>query len=226
MRALRQGTRVISGRGFTRLVTEGNFSVAKSADDHVRRLPPWRIRRNHDHARPYRGRTTEHGPERGSGLGSHARGRTRRGRVCSAPAAAAARRPAASNPVELFTDPSMNLQALFTAGATGYGAAEYGEVATAFNAVHRGGNSYNAFYDAFRSMGQLVSGFGQEALARRNHPAARGAFLRAASYLANPLYFARHQPPAAAAIGRLPGDERKLGTGRGAPGASGGAGAH
>ena len=119
------------------------------------------------------------------------------------PAAAAARRPAAGNPDVLFTDPAMNLQALFTAGATGYGAAEYGEIATAFNSVHHGGNSYNAFYDAFRSMGQLVSGFGQEALARRNHPAARGAFLRAASYLANPLYFAlgtshpRRRQPAA-----------------------------
>ena len=119
------------------------------------------------------------------------------------PAAAAACRPAADNPDVRFTDPAMNLQALFTAGATGYGAAEYGEVATAFDSVHHGGNSYNAFYDAFRSMGQLVSGFGQEALARRNHPAARGAFLRAASYLANPLYFAlgtshpRRRQPAA-----------------------------
>jgi hypothetical protein len=41
---------------------------------------------------------------------------------------------------------------VFTAGATGYGAAEYGEVATAFNGVHHGGNSYNAFYDNFCSM--------------------------------------------------------------------------
>ena len=119
------------------------------------------------------------------------------------PAAAAARRPATNNPVALFADPSMNLQALFTAGATGYGAAEYGEVATAFNGVHHGGDSYDTFYDAFHSMGVLVSGFGQEALARRNHPSARGAFLRAASYLANPLYFAigtshpRQQQPAA-----------------------------
>ena len=90
----------------------------------------------------------------------------------------------------LFTDPALNLQSLFTVGAAGYGAAEYGEAATAFNAVHRGGDTYNAYYGAFRSMGQVVSGFGHQALAGGNHAAARGAFLRAASYLANPLYVA------------------------------------
>ncbi len=105
-------------------------------------------------------------------------------------AAAAAQASAAENPLVFFADPSMNLQSLFTLGAAGYGAAEYGEVATAFTGVHHGGDTYDAYYRAFRSMGQLVSGFGQEALGRRNRPAATGAFLRAASYLANPLYFA------------------------------------
>ncbi len=101
------------------------------------------------------------------------------------------RRPAViRDPVYFFADPSMNMQTLFTLGAAGYGAAEYGEVATAVAGVYRDGGRYDAFYDAFRAMGLLVSGFGQEALGRGNRAAARGAFLRAASYLANPLYVA------------------------------------
>ncbi|HUY44880.1 MAG TPA: alpha/beta fold hydrolase [Streptosporangiaceae bacterium] len=106
------------------------------------------------------------------------------------PPAVLARGPATTrNPAVFFTDPDMNAQALFTIGAAGYGAAEFGEVAVAISGIHRGGDSYDSYYDAFRSMGLLASGFGQEALGRRNPAAARGAFLRAASYLANPLFF-------------------------------------
>jgi hypothetical protein len=94
------------------------------------------------------------------------------------------------NPVMFFTDPSLNLQALFTVGAAGYGAAEYGEFATAVASAHREGDSYDGFYRAFRDLGLLAGQFGHEALSRGNRPAARGAFLRAASYLANPLYAA------------------------------------
>jgi hypothetical protein len=94
------------------------------------------------------------------------------------------------NPAHFFSDPDMNAQALFTFGAAGYGAAEFSEAAAAISGAHQGGDSYDSYYSAFRAMGLLVSGFGQEALARRNLAAARGAFLRAASYLANPLYFA------------------------------------
>lgn len=101
------------------------------------------------------------------------------------------RGPAASrDPTVFFTDPSMNAQTLFTLGAAGYGAAEYGEVATAVAGVHAGRGSYDSFYDAFRAMGLLASRFGAEALGHGNRAAARGAFLRAASYLANPLYVA------------------------------------
>jgi hypothetical protein len=101
-----------------------------------------------------------------------------------------ARSPATSrNPAVFFTDPSMNEQALFTVGAAGYGAAEYGEFATAVSGVHRGGDTYDAYYREFRAIGLTAGRFGQEAYGRGNLAAARGAFLRAASYLANPLYF-------------------------------------
>ena len=89
-----------------------------------------------------------------------------------------------------FADPNLNAQALFTVGAAGYGAAEYGEFATAVAGVHAAGDSYDSFYRAFRDLGRLASRFGHDALSRGNRAAARGAFLRAASYLANPLYVA------------------------------------
>lgn len=111
--------------------------------------------------------------------------------VVAGRATAALRGPAVSrDPTVFFTDPSMNSQTLFTLGAAGYGAAEYGEVATAVAGVHAGGGHYDSYYDAFRAMGLLASRFGAEALGRGNRAAARGAFLRAASYLANPLYVA------------------------------------
>ena len=116
---------------------------------------------------------------------------------------AVARGPAViRDPAVFFADPSLNLQALFTVGAAGYGAAEYGEFATAVAGVHAEGDSYDAFYRGFRDLGLLASRFGHEALARGNRTAARGAFLRAASYLANPLYVAigtRHPRRQAAA---------------------------
>ncbi len=104
---------------------------------------------------------------------------------------AVARGPAvARDPAVFFADPNLNAQALFTVGAAGYGAAEYGEFATAVAGVHAAGDSYDSFYRAFRDLGRLASRFGHDALDRGNRAAARGAFLRAASYLANPLYVA------------------------------------
>lgn len=98
------------------------------------------------------------------------------------------------DPAVFFTDPNLNAQALFTVGAAGYGAAEYGEFASAVRAVHADGDSYAAFYRAFRDLGLLASRFGHEALGRGNRAAARGAFLRAASYLASSLYVAIGTP--------------------------------
>jgi Acetyl xylan esterase (AXE1) len=101
------------------------------------------------------------------------------------------RGPAVSrDPATFFTDPNLNEQALFTVGAAGYGAAEYGEFATAVASAHRDGDSYDSFYRAFHDLGLLAGRFGHEALGRGNRVAARGAFLRSASYLASSLYVA------------------------------------
>ena len=97
---------------------------------------------------------------------------------------------AVRDPAIFFADPVLNHQALLTLAAAGYGAADYGEVASAIAAAHRGGSSYQAFYGAFRSLGQQVSGYGRDALASRNPAAGRGAFFRSASYLAASLYVA------------------------------------
>jgi hypothetical protein len=67
------------------------------------------------------------------------------------------RGPAVSrDPAAFFTDPGLNLQTLFTVGAAGYGAAEYGEIATAVASAHRAGDSYDSFYRAFRDLGLLA----------------------------------------------------------------------
>lgn len=94
------------------------------------------------------------------------------------------------DPARFFADPVLNEQVLGLLGAAGYGAAEYGEVAAAIAATHRDGDSYEACYRAFRSLGQQVSAQGRAALATHNQVAARGAFLRAARYLATALYVA------------------------------------
>ncbi len=98
--------------------------------------------------------------------------------------------PAAHDPASLFTDPNLNAQALFTICAAAHGAADYGEVAAAIAAAHRGGSGYEAYYHAFRSLGQQVSGSGRAALVSGNLATARGSFLRAASYLAASLHVA------------------------------------
>jgi hypothetical protein len=98
--------------------------------------------------------------------------------------------PAAHDPASLFSDPNLNAQALFTIAAAAHGAADYGEAAAAIAAAHRGGSGYEAFYHAFRSLGQQVSGSGRAALTSGNLATARGFFLRAASYLAASLHVA------------------------------------
>jgi hypothetical protein len=66
------------------------------------------------------------------------------GPVAGRPAGLAHQPVISRNPALFFPDPSMNEQALFTVGAAGYGAAEYGEFAAAVTGVHRGGDTYDA----------------------------------------------------------------------------------
>jgi hypothetical protein len=104
-------------------------------------------------------------------------------------AAAEAAAPDPRSAMQFFADRDMNFQTLFALGATGYGAAEFGEIATAVDAANAAGATYDAIYDAFTAMGQRVSGYAETSARAGNVAAQRGALLRAASYLAMPLYF-------------------------------------
>jgi hypothetical protein len=108
-----------------------------------------------------------------------------RGADAAAPATGAAPR----NAMQFFADADMNFQTQFVVGAAGYRAAEFGEVATAVNSANRAGATYDAVYRAFSDMGERVAGFARASRAAGNKQAALGASLRAATYLAVPLYF-------------------------------------
>jgi len=110
-------------------------------------------------------------------------------RAAAAPPAHAATAPEPRAATRFFTDADMNFQTQFVLGAAGYGAAEFGEVATAIDAANAAGASYDAIYHAFSGMGERVAGYARASLAAGDRAAARGALLRAASYLALPLYF-------------------------------------
>lgn len=97
---------------------------------------------------------------------------------------------AAADARTFFADPKINFEVLFALGAAGYGASEFGEVATAINNVDARGPSYDAVFDEFGRMGRQV---GEVAARSRKHghlASARGAFLRAAEYLTLPVFFA------------------------------------
>ncbi len=98
--------------------------------------------------------------------------------------------PPAADARTFFADPKINFEVLFALGAAGYGAAEFGEVATVINRINARGPSYDAVYDEFGAMGHQVSAIADRCLRRGHLVSARGAFLRAAEYLTLPVFFA------------------------------------
>lgn len=108
------------------------------------------------------------------------------------PARAASAQDSAAAPsgaTRFFADTDMNFQTLFALGAAGYGASEFGEVATAVDQANAAGATYDAIFDAFGAMGERVAGFADTSLRAGDRSEARGALLRAATYLSLPLYF-------------------------------------
>jgi len=113
------------------------------------------------------------------------------GRVeATAQAAAPPSAVATSQPLQsLFTLSDLDFNTLFALGGIGYGAAEFGELVTAVNAVNAAGASYQTYFDTFVALAKSVDAQAGQELAAGHIVSARGAYLRAASYYDLCLYF-------------------------------------
>ena len=89
----------------------------------------------------------------------------------------------------LFTLPDLDFDTLFAFGGTGYGSAEFGELAAAVNAVNAAGASYQGYYDTFLALAQRTDAKAGQDVAAGHTASARGGYLRAASYYDLCLYF-------------------------------------
>jgi dienelactone hydrolase len=99
--------------------------------------------------------------------------------------AAAATQP----PFQLFAQPDLNFETLFTLGSAGYGCSEVGEIVTVVNRINAAGASYQAYYDNFMNMARDVDALAGRELAAGHTASARSACLRAASYYDACLFF-------------------------------------
>ncbi|HVX21531.1 MAG TPA: alpha/beta fold hydrolase [Acidimicrobiales bacterium] len=97
--------------------------------------------------------------------------------------------PDPSKGVTFFSNPTMQFQALFAFGAAAYGAGEFGEVLTAVNQVQAAGAGFQSYYDAFVATGKRVAGLANRELRAGHLASARSAYLRAAQYFDQALYF-------------------------------------
>lgn len=88
-----------------------------------------------------------------------------------------------------FADPALNFQTLLALGAAGYGASELGEVLTVVNRVHERGDTYLAYFEEYAREGRRLRERADAARRRGHLVSARAAYLRAACYLNQALYF-------------------------------------
>lgn len=93
------------------------------------------------------------------------------------------------NADRFFADDTLNFQGLFALAGAGYGASEVGEVLTVFNRVHARGDTYAAFFDEFLREGRRLRERADDARRRGHLVSARGAYLRAAEYFNQALFF-------------------------------------
>jgi dienelactone hydrolase len=89
----------------------------------------------------------------------------------------------------LFTLSDLDFDTLFAFGGIGYGAAEFGELAAAVNAINSAGASYPGYYGTFRTLAQRTEAQAGQELAAGHTASARSGYLRAASYYDLCLYF-------------------------------------
>jgi hypothetical protein len=111
------------------------------------------------------------------------------GTVGTAKASASEQAAASSQIQSLFTLSDLDFDTLFAFGGTGYGSAEFGELAVAVNAINTAGASYQGYYDTFSALAQATATQAHQDLAAGHTTSARSGYLRAASYYDLCLYF-------------------------------------
>ncbi|WP_432187330.1 alpha/beta hydrolase family protein [Streptomyces sp. Tue6028] len=87
----------------------------------------------------------------------------------------------------LFKNPSFNFNGLLALGASGYGAAEVGEVLTAVNTINKSGLSAQSYTQAFRKLGDQLMKAPQGGKPGRETTRFRA--LRASQYYGQALFF-------------------------------------
>jgi hypothetical protein len=93
-------------------------------------------------------------------------------------------------PIPLFSDQTLTFQTLFALGNISAASGEYGEIATVVKRVQDRGETYLAFYEEFLAEARSVNRYADDAERRGRRITARNAYLRAASYYGQSLYFA------------------------------------
>lgn len=96
---------------------------------------------------------------------------------------------ASSTEVELFADPGLDFNARFALGAAGYGCSEVGEVIAAIDRANAAGGTIASFVDTFAALAERTQALAEDARARGRLVTARAAYLRAAEYHAQVLFF-------------------------------------
>jgi hypothetical protein len=91
--------------------------------------------------------------------------------------------------VEVFSDPTINLQVLFALGGAAYGASEVGEVFTAIDQIRSQGSSDRAVFEVFLAWGRQLHDQADQAARLGRMVTARDQYLRAAMYLDQALFF-------------------------------------
>ena len=96
-------------------------------------------------------------------------------------------------PVAIFSDSEvgeyMTFQALFALGNISAMSGDYGEITTVIKRINDRGASYLAFYEEFVAEAQKVAKYGDYAAQRGRRITARNAYLRAAAYYSQSLFF-------------------------------------
>ncbi len=93
-------------------------------------------------------------------------------------------------PVPIFNDQLLSFQTLFALGNISAGSGDYGEITSVIRRVKDRKEDYLAYYEEFAAEALKVSGYADEAAQRGERVTALNAYLRAASYYSQALFFA------------------------------------
>jgi hypothetical protein len=90
---------------------------------------------------------------------------------------------------QLLANEQVNFQALAAFGAVAYGTSDFGELTTIVDRINGRGATYDAIYDVWTEFAERTAAYAGAALAKGRTVTARSAYLRAASYHNQALFF-------------------------------------